>query len=60
MTGVFFFYYLVWVLERPTINTVVGSVQATFREPSDIPILESPRSDSMERTVPVECLSRNL
>lgn len=33
--------YLVRMLERPAIDTVVGRVQAALGEPGDVPVLEA-------------------
>lgn len=52
--------HLVGVLERPTINTVVGGVEAALGEPSDITGGESTRPDSLERAIPVQGLACHL
>ena len=44
---------LVWVFERPTVDAVVASIQTTFGEPGNIAILESARTNSLERPVPI-------
>lgn len=52
--------YLVRELVRPTIDTVVGSVQASFWEPDDVPCFKCASSDILEGTIPMQGLSRNL
>lgn len=51
---------LVWVLECPAVNTVVGGVEGTLREPGDIPGGEATGPDGLEGSVPVEGLPRHL
>ena len=52
--------YLVGVLESMTIDTVVGSVQATFGEPNDVTGLETTCTDCLEWSVPVKSFFGNL
>ena len=52
--------YLVGVLESMTIDTVVGSVQATFGEPDDVTGLETACSDCLEWSIPVKSFFGNL
>lgn len=40
--------------ERPAVDTVVGSIQPAFWEPHDVTSLETARSDSLERAIPME------
>lgn len=51
---------LVGVLECPTVHAVVGRVQVTLREPSDVAVLEAAGADGVERAVPVEGLPGHL
>ena len=52
--------YLLWVFEGPTINTVVRSIQATFREPNDITSCETAGSHGLERAIPVQKFASTL
>lgn len=52
--------YPVWVLMCPAIDTVVTDVQAAFREPNDIAVLESAASNGLEVAMPVHELSSGL
>ena len=51
---------LVRVLERPTVDTVVGSVQTTFREPDDVSVLEISGANGVEWSIPMQCFSCDL
>ena len=46
--------YLVRILVRPTVNTVVRSVQTTLGEPDDITVLKRAGSDGVEWSIPVQ------
>ena len=52
--------YLVGVLEGPAIDAVVGSVQVSFREPSNITVLEAARANGVEGAIPVKGLPGHL
>ena len=52
--------YLVRVLKRPAVDAVVRRVETALGEPDDVARLEVPGADSLERTIPVEGLLRNL
>ena len=51
---------LIRVLESPAINTVVGSVEVPFWEPSNVSVLEAARPDGPEGDVPMQQLRRHL
>jgi hypothetical protein len=51
---------LVGVLIDPAIDTVVGGVECTFGEPSDVSVLETSSPDGMERAVPVKSVACHL
>lgn len=44
----------------PTVDAVVGSIEATFREPDDVSVLEAACPDGFERAAPVKHLIRGL
>ena len=52
--------YPIWVLVCPSIDTVVGGIQAPLREPDDVSCFKSSSSDTVEGTMPVQGFSRNL
>lgn len=44
----------------PSVDTVVGGIESSFREPLDVSLLEATRTDGRERSVPVEGLVGHL
>jgi hypothetical protein len=51
---------LVGVLECPSVDTVVRGVQTTLGEPDNVASLEPACTDGLERSVPMEGVSRDL
>ena len=47
---------LVGMFVCPAIDTIIGSIQATFGEPYDITVLEAPGTNGPEWTVPIQSL----
>jgi hypothetical protein len=52
--------HLVGILERPAIKAIVARVEAAFREPGDVAVLEVASTDSREGAVPVEQIGGSL
>ena len=52
--------YLVRVLERPTIDAVVGRVEAALGEPDDVAVLEGAGADGVEGAIPVKGVPGHL
>ena len=52
--------YLVWMLERPAVNAIVGGVEAAFREPHDVSGLKRAGSDGFKGFIPVQGLTCGL
>ena len=48
------------VLERPAVDAVVASIKSTLREPNDIAVDETARTNRLERPVPVQRFPRDL
>ena len=51
---------LIRVSIDPSVDAVVGGVEATFREPDDVPILESTSTDGLEGAIPIEGFPSDL
>lgn len=38
----------------PSVDTVVCSIETTFGEPNDVPVLEATRANGLEGAIPIE------
>ena len=57
---IFVYSNLIGMFVCPSIDTIIGSIQATFGEPDNIAILEASVSDRLERAIPIQSLFCNL